>query len=73
MIKLFYLVRKIPFLPDEEIAEELGVKLSTMRNYKWRLGRKIATGVAYFDYCLECFQKSVVLDRVRVAWPFKQE
>jgi len=63
MIKLFHLLRKIPFLPDEEIADELGIKRSTVRNYKWRLSKKIATGVAYFDYCPECFQKSVVLDR----------
>jgi len=63
MIKLYHLLRKIPFLPDEEIAEELGVKVSAVKSYKWRLKKKIATGVAYFDYCPECFSKSVVLDR----------
>ena len=63
MIKLFHLLRKIPFLQDKEIAEELGVKVSTIRNYRWRLNKKLATGVAYFDYCPECFQKSVILDK----------
>jgi hypothetical protein len=63
MIKLYHLLRKIPFLPDEEIAEELGVKATAVKSYKWRLSKKLATGVAYFDYCPECFQKSVILDK----------
>jgi len=63
MIKLFHLLSKIPFLPDKEIAEELDVKVSAVKSYKWRLKKKIATGVAYFDYCPECFQKSVILDK----------
>ena len=63
MIVLYHLLRKMPFLPDEEIAEELGVKVESVRIYKWRLNKKLVTGVTYFDYCPECFSKSVVLDR----------
>jgi len=63
MIVLYHLLRKMPFLPDEEIAEELGVKVESVRVYKWRLNKKLVTGVTYFDYCPECFSKSVVLDR----------
>jgi len=30
LIKLFHLLLEIPFLPDEEIAEELGVKADVL-------------------------------------------
>jgi hypothetical protein len=64
MITLFHLLRKIPFLPDEEIARELGISADSVRVYKWRLKRNFVTGVTKFsDYCPECFQKSVILDK----------
>ena len=63
MIKLYHLLRKVPFLPDEEIAEELGVKAETARVYRWRLRKKLVTGVTYFEYCPECFAKALVFDR----------
>jgi len=45
------------------MSEEPGVKVECVGVYKWRLNNKIVKGVTYFDYCPECFQKSVVLDR----------
>ena len=63
MIKLFHLLRKITFLPNEEIAKELGIKSSTVWVYKWRLNKKLVKGFTYFNYCPECFQKSVILDK----------
>jgi len=64
MIKLYHLLRKIPFLPDEEIAEELGIKVKCVGVYKWRLRKKLVMGItSFFDYCPECFRKSVVLKR----------
>ena len=63
MIKLYHLLRKIPFLPDEEIAKELEIKVNNVKVYKWRLNKKLVTGVTYFDYCPECFSKSLFPDK----------
>jgi len=63
MIKLYHLLRKVPFLRDEEIAEELGVKVESVRVYRWRLRKKLVTGVTYFEYCPECFAKALIFDK----------
>jgi hypothetical protein len=54
----------MPFLPNEEIAEELDIKVNTVKYHKWRLKKKLTNEfVSFSRYCPECFKKSVILDK----------
>ena len=60
LVRLRYLLLKDPAASNRELAEELGVKVETIRQYKHRLSKKL---VDVDKFCPECMEKTVIFDR----------
>jgi len=63
LIRLYYAMKNNPLASDEDLARDLGVKVNTVKNYKWRLRNKLASGLHVSKFCPECFMETVHLDR----------
>ena len=63
LIRLYYAMKNNPLVSDEELAKELEVKVNTVKNYKWRLGKKLANGLQVSRYCPNCLEETVFFDK----------
>jgi ribosomal protein S27AE len=62
MVKLYYLLKENPFIPDQEIAKKLGVKVKTVQQYKWRLKNFVESNGNSTKFCPECCEDTLIYD-----------